>query len=231
MRKRSSEEQVIGFLKEGDPGVPVQELCRRHGSSEASYYLWRSKFGGMDVSDAKRLKQLDARPGPVHIAGQHLPFPVARDWRQLRDVPTAMSEARQALLAQMVAAQILDAAGAHRPVVHRLHGFASTQEDSPIICARLLLRDCPCINSCRVEQRDCLVIPDLRIRVLSIANDYRAIDLAEVAPFDPGDLSKPHRGGDRAPCCASTALAAAWRGDRPPGLPPTRPAARLRGTA
>jgi putative transposase len=57
--KRFSEEQVIGFLKEGDSGVPVKELCRRHGFSEASYYLWRSKFGGMDVSDAKRLKQLE----------------------------------------------------------------------------------------------------------------------------------------------------------------------------
>lgn len=59
MKKRFSEEQVIGFLKEGDSGVPVKELCRRHGFSEASYYLWRSKFGGMDVSDAKRLKQLE----------------------------------------------------------------------------------------------------------------------------------------------------------------------------
>jgi putative transposase len=59
VKKRFSEEQVIGFLKEGDSGVPVKELCRRHGFSEASYYLWRSKFGGMDVSDAKRLKQLE----------------------------------------------------------------------------------------------------------------------------------------------------------------------------
>ena len=55
MKKRYSEEQIIGFLKEADAGVPIKELCRRHGFSEASYYLWRSKFGGMDVSDAKRL--------------------------------------------------------------------------------------------------------------------------------------------------------------------------------
>ena len=41
-------------------GVPVKELCRKHGFSEASYYLWRSKFGGMDVSDARRLKVLEA---------------------------------------------------------------------------------------------------------------------------------------------------------------------------
>jgi putative transposase len=60
VKKRYSEEQIIGFLKEVDAGVPVKELCRRHGFSESSYYLWRSKFGGMDVSDAKRLKALES---------------------------------------------------------------------------------------------------------------------------------------------------------------------------
>ena len=60
MKKRFSEEQIIGFLKEVDAGIPVKELCRKHGFSEASYYLWRSKFGGMDVSDAKRLKALES---------------------------------------------------------------------------------------------------------------------------------------------------------------------------
>ena len=60
MKKRFSEEQIIGFLREGDKGVAVKELCRKHGFSEASYYLWRSKFGGMEVSDAKRLKSLEA---------------------------------------------------------------------------------------------------------------------------------------------------------------------------
>ncbi len=60
MKKRFSEEQIIGFLREADKGVAVKELCRKHGFSEASYYLWRSKFGGMDVSDARRLKALEA---------------------------------------------------------------------------------------------------------------------------------------------------------------------------
>lgn len=60
MKKRYSEEQIIGFLKEADAGVPIKELCRQHGFSEASYYLWRRKFGGMDVSDAKRLKALES---------------------------------------------------------------------------------------------------------------------------------------------------------------------------
>lgn len=59
MKKRYTEEQIIGFLSEADAGMPVKELCRKHGFSEASYYLWRSKFGGMDVSDAKRLKALE----------------------------------------------------------------------------------------------------------------------------------------------------------------------------
>lgn len=59
MKKRFTEEQIIGFLKEADAGMPVKDLCRRQGFSEASYYLWRSKFGGMDVADAKRLKALE----------------------------------------------------------------------------------------------------------------------------------------------------------------------------
>ncbi len=60
MRKRYSEEQIIGFLKEAETGISVKDLCRRHRLSEASFYLWRSKFGGMDVSDAKRRKALEA---------------------------------------------------------------------------------------------------------------------------------------------------------------------------
>jgi putative transposase len=59
MKKRFTEEQIIGFLREADAGLPVKELCRRNGFSDASYYLWRSKFGGMSVSDAKRLKELE----------------------------------------------------------------------------------------------------------------------------------------------------------------------------
>ena len=60
MKKQFSEEQIIGFLREADAGMPVKELCRKHGFSEASYYLWKAKFGGMEVSDAKRLKALEA---------------------------------------------------------------------------------------------------------------------------------------------------------------------------
>jgi putative transposase len=59
MKKRFTEKQIIGFLQEADSGVQIKELCRRHGFSEASYYLWRNKFGGMSVSEAKRLKELE----------------------------------------------------------------------------------------------------------------------------------------------------------------------------
>ena len=59
MKQRFSEAQIIGFLREAEAVLAVKDLCRRHGFSEASYYLWRSKFGGLDVSDAKRLKTLE----------------------------------------------------------------------------------------------------------------------------------------------------------------------------
>ena len=59
MKKRFTEEQIIGFLRTVEAGMPVKELCRKHGFSEASYYLWKNKFGGMEVSDAKRLKALE----------------------------------------------------------------------------------------------------------------------------------------------------------------------------
>jgi putative transposase len=59
MKKRFTEAQIIGFLREAEAGVPVKELCRRHGFSDASFYTWRSKYGGMDVSEAKRLKELE----------------------------------------------------------------------------------------------------------------------------------------------------------------------------
>ena len=61
MKKRFSEAQIIGFLREAEAGLPVKQLCRRHGFSEASYYLWRNKFGGMTVSDAKTPEGADRR--------------------------------------------------------------------------------------------------------------------------------------------------------------------------
>ena len=63
VKKRFYEEQIIGFLREAEAGMPVKDLCRKHGFSEASYYLWRSKFGGMSVPEAKRLKDLESENG------------------------------------------------------------------------------------------------------------------------------------------------------------------------
>ena len=57
--KRYSEEKIIAILKEHESGIPVADLCRRHGVSEQSIYRWKTKFGGMEVSDAKRLRDLE----------------------------------------------------------------------------------------------------------------------------------------------------------------------------
>jgi len=59
VKKRFTEEQIIGFLREAESGLPVAELCRRHSFSEASHYFWRNKFGGMSISDAERLKEFE----------------------------------------------------------------------------------------------------------------------------------------------------------------------------
>jgi putative transposase len=56
---RFTEEQIIGILKQAQSGMKVADLCRMHGISDVTFYTWRSKFGGMEVSDAKRLKQLE----------------------------------------------------------------------------------------------------------------------------------------------------------------------------
>jgi putative transposase len=58
-RSRFSEEQIIGILKEHQAGLGAKELCRKHGVSDATFYKWRSKYGGMEVSDAKKLKALE----------------------------------------------------------------------------------------------------------------------------------------------------------------------------
>ena len=58
-RSRYSDEQIIGILKEHQAGMPAAELCRKHGISEATFYKWRSKYGGLEVSDAKRLRSME----------------------------------------------------------------------------------------------------------------------------------------------------------------------------
>lgn len=59
MKKRFSEEQIIGILKEYEAGKKTQDICRHHGISDATFYNWKSKYGGMELSDARRLRVLE----------------------------------------------------------------------------------------------------------------------------------------------------------------------------
>ena len=81
MKSRYSEEQVIGFLKQADAGMPIKELCRKGGFSDATFYKWRAKFGGMDVSEAKRLKALEGENAKLKrlLAEAHLDIHALKD--------------------------------------------------------------------------------------------------------------------------------------------------------
>ena len=76
-RKRFTEEQIIGILKESEAGAKKQEICRKHGISEHTLYRWRSKYGGMQVSEARKLKQLLA---DAHLDNAALKEPLSRNW-------------------------------------------------------------------------------------------------------------------------------------------------------
>ena len=73
-KSRYSEEQIIGFLKQAEAGMPIKELCRKGGFSDAAFYKWRAKYGGMDISDARRLKELESENAKLKklLAEAHL---------------------------------------------------------------------------------------------------------------------------------------------------------------
>lgn len=73
-KRRFTEQQIIGFLKEAEAGVAVQELCRKHGFSDAAFYKWRAKFGGLEVNEVKRLRELEAENAKLKklLAEAHL---------------------------------------------------------------------------------------------------------------------------------------------------------------
>ena len=80
--KRFTEEQIIRLLQEAESGLSVADVCRKHNCSEQSFYRWKSKFGGLEVSEAKRLKELERENGELKkiVAEQTL------DIRMLKDV-------------------------------------------------------------------------------------------------------------------------------------------------
>lgn len=59
-RSKYSESQIVGILKEADSGVMVKDVCRKYGISDATYYKWKSKYGGLEVSDVRRMRELEA---------------------------------------------------------------------------------------------------------------------------------------------------------------------------
>ena len=81
-KSRFSDAQIMGILAQAENGVPIPELCREHGLSNASLYKWRAKFGGMDVSEVKRLRELQRENAELKkiVAEQTL------DIRMLKDV-------------------------------------------------------------------------------------------------------------------------------------------------
>jgi len=64
-RARFTETQIVAVLKEADSGVPVKDVCRKHGISDATYYNWKSKYGGMEASDLKKMKELERELGQL----------------------------------------------------------------------------------------------------------------------------------------------------------------------
>lgn len=81
MKKRFTEERIIGILKEAEAGMKIAEVCRTYGISEATYYNWKAKFGGMTVSDAQRLRALEQESSKLKqlLAEAHLDISALKD--------------------------------------------------------------------------------------------------------------------------------------------------------
>ena len=81
MKNRFTEEQIIKILAEGQAGMKVEDLCRQHGISKPTYYLWKNKYANMTVSEAKRLRALEAENSKLKrlVADQQLDILVLKD--------------------------------------------------------------------------------------------------------------------------------------------------------
>ena len=73
-KSRFTEEQMIGFIKQAEAGIPIKDICRKGGFSDATVYNWRAKYGGMDVPDARRLRELEGENAKLKklLAEAHL---------------------------------------------------------------------------------------------------------------------------------------------------------------
>ncbi|WP_316186356.1 MULTISPECIES: IS3 family transposase [unclassified Bradyrhizobium] len=122
-RSRFTEEQIIGILKEHEAGVPVADLCRKHGVSDASIYKWKAKFGGMDVSEAKRLKTLEDE-----------------NTRLKRLLADAMLD--NAALKDLPGKEVVTPAAKRKAVAHlvRVHGMSERRACKAIGCCRMTVR-------------------------------------------------------------------------------------------
>ena len=74
MKRRFTEEQIIGFLRQAEAGIPIKEVCRNGGFNDVTFYKWRSKFGGMEAPEAQRLRELEAENAKLKklLAEAHL---------------------------------------------------------------------------------------------------------------------------------------------------------------
>ncbi len=82
MKKRFTEEQIVRVLAEAEAGMAVRDVCRKHNVSEQSFYRWKTKYGGMDVSEVKRLKELERENSEL----KHIVAELTLDNRMLKDI-------------------------------------------------------------------------------------------------------------------------------------------------
>ncbi|MGY8685986.1 IS3 family transposase [Bradyrhizobium sp. UFLA05-153] len=145
-RSRFTEEQIIGILKEHEAGVPVADLCRKHGVSDASIYKWKAKFGGMEVSEAKRLKALEDENSRL----KRLLADAMLDNAALKDLPGK---------------EVVTPAAKRKAVAHLVdtHGMSERRACKAIGCCRMTMR----YRTTRVDDAG------LRQRMKAIAQERR----------------------------------------------------------
>ncbi|MGH7880059.1 MAG: IS3 family transposase [Candidatus Binataceae bacterium] len=155
-RKRFAEEQIIGILKEHEFGAKAADLCRKHGIAEATFYNWKSKYGGMDVSEAKRLKALEAENAKLK--------------KLLAD--TMLDNAA---LKDLLGKKMVTPAGKREAVAHLKgeHGMSERRACKAVGCDRLMVR----YQSRRPDD------PCLRERLLALAKERRRFGYRRLLVF------------------------------------------------